>query len=131
MKLSFTTNAIGDLDRLRAFIESKNPHAARRMAAELLDGINNLKTFPHMGLPVARAPDPSQIRDLFVGDYTIRYLVKGNSIVVLRVWHGRETGKDVDILGHHGSKCGSRVRNEFEHRAGECRLVAPIGIVTR
>jgi plasmid stabilization system protein ParE len=41
MKIRFATEAIQDLQRLRAFVESKNPHAARRIAAELLDGIEN------------------------------------------------------------------------------------------
>ena len=94
MRIRYAVEAIHDLERLRAFVESKNPHAARRIAAEILDGIENLAVFPDMGLPVRRAPDPKLIRDLFVGNYTVRYLREENSITILRIWHGRESEKD-------------------------------------
>lgn len=95
MRIRFTVEAIHDLERLRAFVESKNPHAARRIAAEILDGIENLARFPDMGLPVTRAPNPKLIRDLFVGSYTVRYLKEANSIIILRIWHGKESEKDI------------------------------------
>ena len=95
MKLSFTPEAVVDLSRLRAFIESKNPIAAQRIANELLKGIEKLKIFPEIGLKVVRAPQPHLIRDLFVGNYTIRYLIGDNEIYVLRVWHGKEIEKDL------------------------------------
>jgi plasmid stabilization system protein ParE len=94
VRIRYTEEAINDLERLRAFVEAKNLHAAKRIAAELLDGIGNLAIFPDMGLPVGRAPDPRFIRDLFVGDYTIRYLREAHSIVILRLWHGRENEKE-------------------------------------
>jgi plasmid stabilization system protein ParE len=94
VRIKVTVEAIHDLERLRAFVESKNPHAARRIAAEILDGIENLARFPDMGLPVSRAPDPKLIRDLFVGNYTIRYLREESSIIILRIWHGKESEKD-------------------------------------
>ena len=95
MRIRYTAEAIHDLERLRAFVEPKNPHAARRIAAELLDGIENLAAFPDMGLPVRRAPNPKLIRDLFVGNYTIRYLREDDSIVILQIWHGKEIEKDL------------------------------------
>ena len=95
VKISYTQEAIKDLDRLRKFIESKNPFAARRISSELLDGIGNLHAFPKMGLPVARAPDPEAIRDLFIGQYTVRYLLDKEYLVILRVWHGKEVEKDL------------------------------------
>jgi plasmid stabilization system protein ParE len=95
MRIRFTAEAIDDLERLRAFVEPKNPHAARRIAAEILDGIENLAVFPEMGLPVSQAPVPESIRDLFVGNYAIRYLKDERSIIVLRIWHGKESEKDL------------------------------------
>ena len=95
MRIRYTAEAIHDLERIRAFVESKNSHAARRIAAELLDGIENLSLFPDLGLPVQRAPNPNLIRDLFVGNYTIRYKRGEDSIIVLRVWHGKESEKDL------------------------------------
>ena len=95
MKISYTQEAIADLERLRSFIEPKNLFAARRISSELLDGIGNLHAFPKMGLPVARAPDPDTIRDLFIGQYTLRYLLDKDHVVILRIWHGKEVEKDL------------------------------------
>ena len=95
MKISFTAEAVVYLSRLRAFIGSENPIAAQRIANELLKGIEKLKIFPEIGLKVIRAPQPHLIRDLFVGNYTIRYLIGDNEIYVLRMSHGKEIEKDL------------------------------------
>ena len=95
MKISFTPEAVADLGRLRAFIESKSPIAAQRVANELLKGIEKLKAFPEIGLKVIRASQPHLISDLFVGNYTIRYLIGDIEIYILRIWHGREIEKDL------------------------------------
>lgn len=94
MKISYSPEAIEDLIRLREFIALKNPLAARRIANELLTGIEKLKIFPRMGINVEKAPDPEVIRDLFVGQYTVRYFFTEKEIFVLRVWHDKENEKD-------------------------------------
>jgi plasmid stabilization system protein ParE len=95
MKINYSLESIHDLIRLRKFIQAKNPNAAERIASELLAGIDNLKVFPRMGLPVSRAPNPDDIRDLFVSTYTVRYLLGRQDIFILRVWHEKEIGKDL------------------------------------
>jgi len=95
MRLSYSLESIHDLTRLREFIKVKNPDAAERIASELLAGIDNLKVFPRMGLPVTHAPDPEVIRDLFISKYIVRYLLHGQDIFILRVWHEKEIGKDL------------------------------------
>lgn len=94
MNLRFAPEAINDLVRLREFIEAENPAAARRIAGKLLFGLEKLKVFPELGLKVERAPDPDKVRDLYVGNYAVRYLIADSEIVVLRLWHGKEHGKD-------------------------------------
>ena len=95
MNLRFSPEAVEDLIRLRNFIEEKNPTAAQRIANDLLLGLEKLKVFPEIGLKVERAFDPNRIRDLFIGSYTVRYLIGDDEIVVLRVWHGKENEKDL------------------------------------
>ena len=95
MRIDYSSESIEDLIRLRAFIETKNPLAARRIANAILEGVDKLKIFPRMGLPVQRAPDPELIRDLYIGQYTIRYLVSEKRIYILRIWHGKEIEKDL------------------------------------
>lgn len=95
MNIQYTPEAIEDLARLREFIEVKNPLAAKRIAANILAGIERLKLFPKIGLVVQRATDPDKVRDLYVANYTVRYLVGENIIYILRIWHGKEIEKDL------------------------------------
>ena len=95
MNLRFSPEAVDDLARLRDFIEEKNPSAAQRIARDLLLGMEKLKVFPEIGLKVDRAFEPQRIRDLFIGRYTVRYLIGEGEIVILRLWHSKEHEKDL------------------------------------
>ena len=95
MKIDYSPESIEDLIRLRAFIETENPLAARRIANMILEGVDKLNIFPRMGLPVHQAPNPELIRDLYIGQYTIRYLVSKKMVYILRIWHGKEIEKDL------------------------------------
>lgn len=90
MIVSYTPEARDDLQRLRAFIAEKNPAAAQKIAVELLAGIAMLKELPYLGRKVAKAPNPEIMRDLSVSLYIVRYLILGDEIHVLRIWHKRE-----------------------------------------
>ena len=90
MKISYTPEAIHDLKKLREFIEVKNPSSAQRVATAILKGISQLKIFPYLGVEVQQAPDPEMVRDLIIGKYIARYLVRSNGIIILRVWHHKE-----------------------------------------
>ncbi|MEH6550662.1 MAG: type II toxin-antitoxin system RelE/ParE family toxin [Pseudomonadales bacterium] len=95
MSIQYASEVVDDLNRLREFISEKNPYAAQRVAGELLEGINKLLTFPKMGIPVASAPDPALIRDLFIGSYTVRYLLAEDNIYILRLWHNKEVERNL------------------------------------
>ena len=95
MKVKYSPESISDLQRLVDFVENKNPYAARRIAIDLQEGIEKLKQFPQIGLPVLKASDPEEIRDLYVSNYTVRYLITDDVIYVLRVWHGKENEKNL------------------------------------
>ncbi len=95
MKLSYSVESISDLARLRKFIAIHNPKAAKQIAKEIKTAISQLKQFPEIGLPVPRSPDPEMMRDLYIGKYLARYLVSNNHIFILRIWHGKEEGKDL------------------------------------
>jgi len=90
MKLSYSHDAISDLIRLREFIASKNPEAAKKIARSIRKGITQLKTFPYLGVEVELAPDPEMIRDLIIGNYIVRYLIHQKQVYILRVWHHKE-----------------------------------------
>ena len=90
MRISYTPESIYDLKRLREFIEAKNPLAGQRVAASILKGISQLKTFPYLGVEVQQAPKPEMVRDLIIGNYIARYLIRPKKIDILRVWHYKE-----------------------------------------
>ena len=93
MKLAFSREARDDLVRLRAFVAAHDPSAAQRVARRLIRGIERLIRFPRLGRRVIAAPGelaPEEIRDWLVGDYVVRYLIAGDRVIVLRVWHGKE-----------------------------------------
>ena len=93
MRLEYTEDAVGDLVRLRRFIQENDPQAANRIAARLVEGIALLRDQPQLGHPVNLAPDPESIRDLVLRDYIVRYAITSNCIFILRVWHHREDWK--------------------------------------
>jgi plasmid stabilization system protein ParE len=95
MRIGYSPEAIDDLQRLVEFVEDKNPFAARRIVINLQEGVDKLKRFPRIGLPVLKASDPEQVRDLYISNYTVRYLITDEIIYVLRIWHSKENEKNL------------------------------------
>jgi len=87
-RLQFTASATRDLRRLRDFIAAHDPAAAARVSKRLGRAIRLLRGQPALGKEVEELPD---VRELVAADYVARYTVKGGAVVVLRVWHGRES----------------------------------------
>jgi plasmid stabilization system protein ParE len=91
-RLIWLPEAAADLNRLREFLRSKSPEAARRAGRQILEAAKILENFPESGKPV---DDPAGFRDLYIPfgarGYVLRYRVRlDGEIVVIRVWHGRE-----------------------------------------
>lgn len=95
MKVKYSPESIEDLQRVVEFVENKNPFAARRVAIDLQEGVQKLKQFSQIGLPVLKASDPEIIRDLYIAQYTVRYLIADEAVYILRIWHGKENGKNL------------------------------------
>jgi plasmid stabilization system protein ParE len=82
-----------DFERLRNFLEIKSPLAASQAVAAIWTAVQALDEFPHLGAPRGRA----SVRQLIVrhgaSAYVVRYaiLAQNEDILVLRIWHGRET----------------------------------------
>ncbi|MCU7801623.1 MAG: type II toxin-antitoxin system RelE/ParE family toxin [Candidatus Thiodiazotropha sp. (ex Lucinoma borealis)] len=95
MKVKYSSESIDDLQRVVEFVENRNPYAARRIAIDLQEGVDRLKNFPQIGLPVLKATEPEQLRDLYIDDYTVRYLITDEVIYILRIWHGKENEKNL------------------------------------
>jgi toxin ParE1/3/4 len=88
--------ALRDVDRLYQFLGEKNPAAAQRAAATIMNAADPLKSFPELGTVV---PDKPSFRDIYPAfghsSYVIRYARSRNgTVLVTRVWHGKEQGRN-------------------------------------
>jgi len=95
MKVRYSPESVEDLERVVEFVECKNLYAARRIAIDIQEGIDKLKQFPQIGLPVSNTVDSERIRDLYISNCTVRYLITDTVIYILRVWHGKENEKNL------------------------------------
>ncbi|NVK43808.1 MAG: type II toxin-antitoxin system RelE/ParE family toxin [Oceanospirillaceae bacterium] len=90
----FTPAAIQDLERLREFLQPKNPAAAERAAKAIIQGVKALGEHPRIGRPVDDLPE--EYRDWLIdfsdSGYVARYRSNGDTIVVLAIRHQKEAG---------------------------------------
>jgi len=91
MHLVWLPETRDDILRLYDFLVDVNPRAAARALQAIMRGADMLMKNPEMGRPMS---DGTQRRELFVpfgaSAYVLRYRIKSETIVVIRVWHGRE-----------------------------------------
>ncbi len=87
MTLIISPEARADLRRIRNYIGQENPHAASRLAVELLAACDRLGMFPERG----RLGFVRGTRELTsVWPYVIAYRVKDQEIEIVRIWHGAQ-----------------------------------------
>ncbi|HNQ87305.1 MAG TPA: type II toxin-antitoxin system RelE/ParE family toxin [Verrucomicrobiota bacterium] len=93
--VQITGPAAAEIDEAAAWIQARNPEAARRWFWGLLAAIEALAVFPAKH-PVARSESEHfgvTIRQLICGKgagrYRVLYAVLGDSVFVLHVRHGR------------------------------------------
>lgn len=80
-----------DLQRLRAFIlrNSSSQRAANRMRDTLLQEINKVFTEPNLGQILSAQYSRLVVR-FGKRSYVIRYRVTADTILITRIWHGKE-----------------------------------------
>lgn len=87
MNIVWMDDALGDLERLHAFLNPKSPFAATRMQAALVRAGEGLRVFPARG-----RPGPIEhTREFVAGEYVLVYrLADAKTLHILRVFHGKE-----------------------------------------
>jgi plasmid stabilization system protein ParE len=88
----YSSNAVSDIDRVRNFLEVRNPQAAIRALRSIRSALARIEATPYIGKPT-KAPDIRQIVVRFGRyGYIVRYRVlpPDETIFVTRIWHGRE-----------------------------------------
>lgn len=89
MTIRWTRKARQDLERVYAFMEPVNPERAQAIVEVLIKGVERLAELPRVGERIRRY-SRREVRRIFVGDYELRYELKADAIIVLRLWHARE-----------------------------------------
>jgi toxin ParE1/3/4 len=88
-RVILTERARADFDRLHAFLASKSPRTAKRAVQRIIEGIDLLALFPRSGVVVKGA-----IRNAFIrfgrSGYVVRYKVEADTVLITRIWHGKE-----------------------------------------
>lgn len=88
----FTPRALQDLERLRAFLLPKNPEAAQRAAATIIQTIQHLSVHPEMG----RLTEDSDQREILIEfgstGYVARYHFDEQTVAILAIRHQKEAG---------------------------------------
>jgi addiction module RelE/StbE family toxin len=85
----WTPRAAADLRRLYRFLADNNPRAAQSVVDALATAPDKLKQFPRRGARLEQFKD-REVRRLIIRAYEIRYEIKGDTIRLLQIWHGKE-----------------------------------------
>lgn len=89
MALRWSSSANRDLVRLHAFLAPVDSRAAARAVQRILTGIRHIARHARIGVRLSEF-DPREVRSLIVADYEIRYEVRDDMLVILRIWHAHE-----------------------------------------
>jgi len=89
MKIRWTSKGHSDLVRLHEFLVSVNPPAAARAIRALVTAAGRLPEHPRIGEKLEQF-EPLEVRRILIGDYEMRYEIRGSTLYILRLWHTRE-----------------------------------------
>jgi len=88
-KVTWTANAVDDLEQIGKFLERDSLHYARVVVSKLYYAVDRLRKFPLRGRNVPEIDDPG-LREIIVDGYRIIYRLRRSAICVLTIIHGRQ-----------------------------------------
>jgi len=92
MKLEWSDEALADLDRFVEFLNREHPSLASIVAGEIVSKVAVLIDHPRLGRPIAGREEYRQIVLQVLGAaYVFQYRFDGQRLVMLRVFHARES----------------------------------------
>lgn len=90
LKLVWSPAARRDLVRLRSFIEPHNPQAAARAAEKIRQAAHMILENPAIETRLEGRQDREFFTPFGQGGYIVGYQIIGTTMVILKIWHGRE-----------------------------------------
>jgi plasmid stabilization system protein ParE len=92
VRLEWSADALADLDRFARFLRRQHPQLARIVADEIIEKAQVLTAHPRLGRPIAGREEYRQIvLQVLNAAYIFQYRYNGARLVMLRVFHGRES----------------------------------------
>jgi plasmid stabilization system protein ParE len=92
MRLEWSKDALADLNRFEDFLRDRHPALAGRVAREIVGKAQILEDQPLLGRPIAGRLNYRQIiLQVLNASYVFHYRYDGARLVMLRVFHGRES----------------------------------------
>jgi plasmid stabilization system protein ParE len=92
MKLEWSEEALGDLNRFALFLRTEHPYLAARVASEIKSRASLLELQPNLGRPLSSRTEYRQlVLRVLNAAYVFQYRYDGERLVMLRVLHPRES----------------------------------------
>lgn len=92
MTVEWSDHALADLNRFALFLRDRHPSLAKRVASEIIAKSQVLADHPRLGRPILGREEYRQVvLQVLNARYVFQYRYDGERLVVLRVFHGRES----------------------------------------
>jgi plasmid stabilization system protein ParE len=90
--VEWSLGSLADLDRFATFLHHQHPDLAGRDAPELIGRAEILRRHPKLGRPfTTRDEYRERVLQVLGGAYVLQYRYGGYAVLLLRVFHSRET----------------------------------------
>ena len=90
--LEWSDDALADLDRFAAFLHDQSPELAATVAQKIIARAQVLSRHPKLGRPLSSREEYRQlVLEVLGAAYVFQYRYDGHRLVMLRVFHGRES----------------------------------------
>jgi plasmid stabilization system protein ParE len=93
LRIVWTDDAVGNVEAIVTYISAFNPTAARRLAERLVAVADSLAEFPNRGRDVGEGRREMTT----VWPYILRYRVRDDAVIILRVRHGARDEEESDV----------------------------------
>ena len=92
VNIEWSLDALADVERFATFLHEQFPDLAARVAHELIARADILRRHPKLGRPIATREEYREVvLQVLGGAYVLQYRYDGHAILMLRVFHSRET----------------------------------------
>jgi toxin ParE1/3/4 len=90
--VEWSDDALADLNRFAAFLHDGSPELAAIVAREIIARTQALSRHPKLGRPLSSREEYRQlVLEVQGAAYVFQYRYDGSRLVILRVFHGRES----------------------------------------